>query len=130
MATVAQMMTEIESLKSQIKEGQSKLKTMGKEWKEIARNNKATRLKIQEIYLQIRTERSKEKIASKQAKLAELLRAKEEAAKIGVNVTGRKRVDTNMPAAAAAHRSKDSSLNGNLDEPVDMNNLESELEIF
>jgi regulator of replication initiation timing len=124
MATIIEMITQMDELKSQLQANKTKSSELVREHKALAVLSKHLRLKIQELLIQIRTQKTTDKLSVKETKLAELLAAKEEAARLGVTAYGRKTVDNSMPQAAAAHRSVDELLQGNLDEEVESSDLD------
>jgi hypothetical protein len=128
--TFEELTVELAELKSKIdaeKELRDKLVT---DFKASQASTEVFKARRNEINILLKTARSTDKIAKKEAHLAELLKAKEEAEKLGIN-SGKQRVDTLMPVAA--HRSESVSEiveGGSLSDTVNLDNIESELDIF
>jgi pyridoxine 5'-phosphate synthase PdxJ len=125
--TFEEMSAELEKLNTQIKEAKEFRDELARQYKESAELSKEYKAVRIEILAALNCQKKTEKINKKQEHLAELLRAKEEAEKLGIKVRGHKSADTAMPQAAAAH---ESALEGDLTENVNIDDLESELNLF
>jgi septal ring factor EnvC (AmiA/AmiB activator) len=131
--TMEELSTELGELNNQVKTLKEHRQELVRDYKETGTRLDEMKAQIQVINLQIKSMKSEEKISKKGAHLAELMRAKEAAEKLGVRVTGRKKAENSMPMAAAAHHSTgevEDPLAGNLTDTVDINDLEKELDIF
>ncbi|MDR2457813.1 MAG: hypothetical protein LBD41_04965 [Clostridiales Family XIII bacterium] len=131
--TTEELVIELGVLNTQIKENKDFYTGLVHQYREA----RAKAVKLQERRSEINALlvnlKSSEKIAKKEARLNELIKAKEEATKLGIRTVEKKRADNAMPVAA--HRSKEESpeidpLAGELDEPVNLGDLEKELDIF
>ena len=125
MVTITNLESEIENLQLKTQSVKERKLEIRQEWKDLSLEGKKIKLQISQLTEQIRSLKIKEKVSAKEAAL---LRAKEAAASLGVVATGRKRTDTSE--AVAAHRSEGSLLEGNLNDPVDIEDLKSDLDIF
>jgi septal ring factor EnvC (AmiA/AmiB activator) len=130
--TIEELSSELTTLQTKVKEGKELRAKLALEYKQSQVKDKELRAQIQTISAEIKTTRNAEKLSQKEAHLAELLKAKEEASKLGVRVAGHKKTAAeNMPEEAAAHRPiEDVVAEGNLDDPVDIADLEKELDLF
>jgi recombinational DNA repair ATPase RecF len=129
--TFEELTVELVELKSKIDAEKELRDKLVADFKASQANTEVFKARRNEINLLLKTVRSTDKIAKKEAHLAELLKAKEEAEKLGISLSGKKKVDTQMPVAA--HRSESVSEiveGGSLSDPVSLDNLESELDLF
>jgi uncharacterized coiled-coil DUF342 family protein len=128
--TVEELTVEVENINTQIKELKESRAGWAKLWDEAAVKIKELSAQRAVLNTEMQTLRVSEKASKKEAHLQELIKAKEEAARLGIKVTsGRKKAETEMPVAA--HRSEvEDPLAGNLTEEVNIDDLEKELNIF
>jgi septal ring factor EnvC (AmiA/AmiB activator) len=130
--TIEELSSELTTLQTKVKEGKELRAKLALEYKQSQVEDKELRAQIQTISAEIKTTRNAEKLTQKEAHLAELLKAKEEASKLGVRVAGHKKpASDDTPLEAAAHRPIEEVVGeGSLDEPVNIADIEKELDIF
>lgn len=127
--TMVELTTELETLRSEMTTNKESSAKLVEEFEILKTRRGELKTQIDALNIELKTIKLTEKAAGKEAKLAELLKAKEAAASLKEVAHSRRSV--NASEAVAAHKTPNiDPLAGDLSDTVDLKALEDQLDIF